>query len=126
MIGPIMSQTSESNLRQSEHHNKTPEERSQYRTDKMTKKLGLSEAQAAKINALQLDNIIKEDVDRKAKKARMAQQQASIRAILTAEQAQKFDESMNKRKEKRKGIRNKKREKRKEMKMEEAPKGQEK
>lgn len=117
MVGTVMSQTTESkNLKKSDHVKKTPEERAQHRTDRMTKKLDLSPAQVAKMNQLNLDIVLQEEVDRKAQKAKKEQQQASIRSVLTPEQALKFDESMAKRKDKRKGKKGKKGEKRKGMK----------
>lgn len=118
VVGTVISQTSESkHLKKSDHEKKTPEERAQHRTDRMTKKLDLSESQIAEMNKIQRDIIAQEDIEREARKARKEKQQAQIRSILTSEQAKKFDESLAKRKEKRKGKRGKKRQKRKEMKM---------
>ena len=102
-IATVSSQTTESQpIDQKERVKKSPEERMERRMEEMTKNLSLSETQAAQIKKIQEDYAVKEKIERKARKARIAEQEAKIKAILTPEQVQKFEAAKTDRKNNRK------------------------
>ncbi|NVK48327.1 MAG: DUF4890 domain-containing protein [Cyclobacteriaceae bacterium] len=83
-----------------------PETRAKMMTDRMAEQLELSEEQKAKILAINLENAKKRQAEAEARKteaeARRAQakaQEEEIRAILTEEQRQKWEELKEARKE---------------------------
>ena len=106
---------------------KSPEQRMEKRMDRMTKNLSLSETQAAKIKKVQEDYAVKEKVAREVRKARRADQEAKIKAILTPEQAEKFEAAKAERKKRgknKKGFKGKKSRKDSDTKEELVPDGQ--
>lgn len=104
-IGAAISQTKQENkdLRNTERVKKTPKERAEGRTARMTEKLSLTDDQAKKLHALQLDFAKEEQAEREARKVKRENRQAAIRSLLTEEQALKFDELKSERKGKLKG-----------------------
>lgn len=88
---------SKAKARHAEHGSKTPQQRAQFRTDHMTKELGLTEDQRTKVNALNLSAIEKNDAVRKDEslskeqkearfKANREEHKAGLKNILTADQ----------------------------------------
>jgi Spy/CpxP family protein refolding chaperone len=84
------------------HEHKTPDERANGLTNRMTEKLGLSEDQKAKIYAINLDMAKKNEAirqntaltkeDRRAQiKANYTERRTQYQSILTAEQFAKFE-----------------------------------
>lgn len=87
---------------------KTPDERAQKQTDRMIKKLELTDEQAVQIKAMQLEYQEAERIEREERKAKRLTHQANVRALLTAEQAKKYDKYIKKFEKKRKGKKGKK------------------
>ena len=96
-----------------DHHMKTPEERAQMMTEKMTAKLDLSNEQAKKIYQINLEtaqkmHVIKqnktEDADKTVFRAQMKElhqnHQTQLKAVLNAAQLEKWEAMKEERKEK--------------------------
>jgi len=89
---------------------KTPEERVQANTDRLVKRLDLSEEQAAKIYEINMKYASEAKVERAERKAKKEQQASEIKAVLDEKQAAKFDKMAQKRKHKMRKNRRGKRE----------------
>ena len=114
-IGTAISQStqSEQHLNKEERKKMSPEERADKRVKRMTEKLSLTDDQAKKIHAMQIEFAQEEKADREAMKAKRVAQKAEIRAMLTDEQIVKFDKMEAKHKERRKAKKGKRGGKRK-------------
>lgn len=84
------------------------EEKADKRTEKMTKELGLSEEQAKKVKALNMEHIQKMEETRAKMEAakkeahqNREEHEAALKTILTPEQAARLDEIKAEQKEKR-------------------------
>jgi len=80
---------------------KTPEQRANNMTKRMTKELALTTDQQAKINALILKREKQREEDMKARKVQMQQMDAEFKAILNADQYQKFEQKKEEMRKKR-------------------------
>jgi len=92
----------------------TPEERAQKHTARLTEKLSLSEAQATRVAAINLEYAAKKkaakdaDTDREAFKNLRTEQHTAIKAVLTAEQVTAYEDMKGDRKGKKGKGRNRK------------------
>lgn len=95
---------------------KTPEERAAKRTEQMTKDLGLSSEQVAKVNTINLNfartaNDVKQIQDPATRKGRMdalkTKRDAELKAVLTTEQ---YDKMVALREKKKDGVKEKRQE----------------
>ena len=118
IVSAGMSQEVESKRpRKSDRVKLTPEKRAERQTKKMSKRLELSDAQTAQLEAIQLEYAKEQELDKVARDEKRARHEARIRAILTDEQAKKFDEAKEDRKDRRMRKKDKRKAKRKEKKM---------
>lgn len=79
-------------------NNKSPEQRAEMQTNRLTKELSLNDTQAARINAIHWDFEKKMQAAKEAEKGNKAdlrtlrtERDAAVRAMLTPEQSAKFD-----------------------------------
>lgn len=96
-------------LTKDERKNMSAEEKAKHKTDRMTKKLDLSEDQAKQIYALNLESeqereVLKAEMKKlkEKSKAKRLEKMADIEKILTAEQNEKIEALKAKRQEKKK------------------------
>jgi Spy/CpxP family protein refolding chaperone len=96
-------------LTKDERKNMSAEEKAKHKTDRMTKKLDLSEDQAKQIYALNLESeqereVLKAEMKKlkEKSKAKRLEKMADIEKILTAEQNEKIKALKAKRQEKKK------------------------
>lgn len=71
----------------------TAEQRADYKTERMTKQLSLTDAQAKEVHALNLASEKELDAQMEKMKAARAEKNAKMKAILTPEQYQQWKES---------------------------------
>lgn len=74
-----------------EHKKLTPTERAEKKTERMTKELGLSEEQAAKIKEINASHFAEMEKHREAIKVSRDQHKAEMDAVLTPEQKEKLE-----------------------------------
>lgn len=110
VVGLVMMTTT--TMAQEDGGKRTPEERAQFRTERMAKELSLTDAQKEKLQAINLEAVKKHEEirndakltpeqKREAMKASHASEKAQLDALLTAEQKQSLETKMAERKTKR-------------------------
>jgi Spy/CpxP family protein refolding chaperone len=81
---------------------KSPEERADHITSRMTEQLGLSAEQQVKVKAAILERESKRDADIKERKAQMEKMDQELKTVLTPEQYEKYKKKREEMKERRK------------------------
>jgi len=90
-------------MRKEQRPHKTPEEKAQKLTDRMTEKLGLNEKQQAEVFALNIQEVNnRKEIRERMKDKLQAEQMARYKTVLTAEQYVKLEKAQAERKVKRK------------------------